>query len=164
MGPAAGGVSWAPLCTARGMAACPPPPHRAWAWSGTALLPAGEGLTCSSPPPSWIQAWGSAAGAPQLLLGSGSRGWALEACASVSASSHTDSRGRCTTSRPVPLTRISRPPLCQDGSRVWAGGGQHSPAPIPPSLLPGAQAGLWADPHPRKLALGSAATSRGLAV
>lgn len=85
-------------------------------WARAALPPAGGVLTCSKPPSSRIQARGAAAGAPQLLLGVGSWGWAPAACTSAVASSHTDSRGRSATSRPVPLTRISRPPLCQDTS------------------------------------------------
>lgn len=71
----------------------------------------GRKLTCSKPLSRWIQAWGSAAGVPQLLLGFTSWAWTAKAFTLGSSSSHTDSKGCHTTSKPVPLTRITRPPL-----------------------------------------------------
>lgn len=94
------------------------------------------GLTCSKPPSSWTQACGGSAEAPQPLRRS--RGWSPVACASAAVSSHTDSRGCRTTSRSWPLTRISRPPLCQESSQQgW--GQQAVPLSLvsPPPDLPG---------------------------
>lgn len=77
---------------------------------------------------------------------------ATTACTFAAASSHTDSRGCFTTSRSLPLTRISRPPLCQDSSQQGLGqcAAHVSPDPLPPrqdahvaqSLPPEADAGL----------------------